>query len=97
MAGVAAQRAARHDPAWYHELLGGHGAHAVDIWRTTDDHPLAGAAAVVEWLKGTGLLPFLARLRPEETGDFLDRYAAAIAAAYPALPGGTVLLPFPRP
>ena len=53
-------------------------------------------AAVVEWLKGTGLRPYLARLSPEETGDFLDRYRAAIGEAYPALAGGTVFLPFPR-
>jgi len=96
MTDVAAGRAARHDPAWYYELLGGHGAHAIDVWRTTYYHPLAGAAAVVEWLKGTGLRPYLARLSPEETGDFLDRYGAAIGEAYPALAGGTVFLPFPR-
>ena len=68
----------------------------IDVWRTTYYHPLAGAAAVVEWLKATGLRPFLARLLPDETDAFLDRYRAAVAAAYPALGDGTVLLPFPR-
>jgi trans-aconitate 2-methyltransferase len=96
MEGVEGDRADRHPAAWYHAILSGVGAHSVDIWRTTYHHPLAGSAAVVDWLKGTGLRPFLARLRPEETDDFLDRYHTAIAEAYPPLAGGTVLLPFPR-
>lgn len=96
MADVAATRAARHDPAWYYALLGGHGARTIDVWRTTYHHPLAGAAAIVEWLKGTALRPFLARLLPGETDAFLDRYRAALAGAYPELGGGMVLLPYPR-
>jgi trans-aconitate 2-methyltransferase len=96
MAGVAAERAPRRDAAWYYALLGGHGACTVDVWRTTYFHPLAGAGAVVEWLKGTGLRPFLARLLPEESDDFLERYRAAVEKGYPALGGGLVLLPFPR-
>lgn len=96
LADAAAERAERHDAAWYYGLLGGAGAQSIDIWRTTYHHPLAGADAVVDWLRGTGLRPFLARLAPEETAEFLDRYRHAIAAAYPALAGGTILLPFPR-
>lgn len=95
MAGVAAERAERHGADWYYGLLAGQGARTIDIWRTTYFHPLGGAGAVVEWLKGTGLRPFLARLRPEETDPFLERYRAAVAEAYPAR-GGVVLLPFPR-
>lgn len=96
MAGVDDARAPRHPADWYYALLAGHGAGAVDVWRTTYFHPLAGAGAVVEWLKGTGLRPYLERLEPDETDLFLERYGAAIAEAYPALAGGTVLLPFPR-
>ena len=69
----------------------------LDIWGTTYYHPLAGgAAAIVEWFKGTGLQPFIDALRDEERQEFLAEYEAAIAKAYPALPDGTVLLPFPR-
>lgn len=93
---AAASRAVRRDAAWYYRLVAEAGAGSIDIWRTTYYHPLDGAAAVVEWLKGTGLRPFLAALLPEEVEDFTGRYRAAVAAAYPALPDGTVLLPFPR-
>ncbi len=88
-------RAARREADWYFRLLRPH-APRVDVWRTTYFHPLAGARAVVEWVKGTGLRPFIEPLDPAEREAYLARYEAAIARAYPAEADGTVLLPFPR-
>ncbi|MEE1610077.1 trans-aconitate 2-methyltransferase [Microvirga sp. CF3016] len=68
----------------------------VDIWQTTYVHPLASAEAIVEWFKSTGLKPYLDLLSPEEHSEYLRRYTAAIAAAYPAQQDGRVLLRFPR-
>jgi len=69
----------------------------VDVWRTTYYHFLgAGAKAVVEWFKGSGLRPFLEPLNATERAAFLERYTAAIASAYPPAADGGVLLPFPR-
>jgi trans-aconitate 2-methyltransferase len=69
----------------------------VDVWRTTYYHALSGgAAAVVEWFKGSGLRPFLDPLDAASREAYLKRYTAAVAGAYPALPDGSVLLPFPR-
>ncbi len=84
------------EPAdWYYRSLRQSCAR-VDVWRITYYHPLAGANAIVEWFKGTGLRPFLDPLDPEERTEFLARYKSRIAAAYPPLPDGNVLLPFPR-
>ena len=88
-------RTERHLADWYFRLLRPHAPH-VDVWRTTYFHPLAGARAIVEWLKGTGLRPFLDPLEESERKAFLARYEEAIAKAYPAEADGTVLLPFPR-
>lgn len=93
---IVNSRADRHTADWYYRALRDCGA-AVEIWRTTYHHPLAGGAdAVVEWFKGSGLRPFLTPLDAAEGAAFLLRYKSAIAQAYPALPDGTVLLPFPR-
>jgi trans-aconitate 2-methyltransferase len=91
-----AARTLRHDARWYYALLKPQCAQ-VEVWRTVYFHPLAdGADGVVEWFKGTALRPFLAALDEGERSAFLERYRDAVAGAYPALPDGTLLLPFPR-
>ncbi len=96
LSGAARTRNTRQDADWYYNLLRSEDA-AVNVWRTTYYHPLAGGpGALVEWFKGTGLRPFLGPLEATERAAFLARYETALAQAYPALPDGTVLLPFPR-
>jgi trans-aconitate 2-methyltransferase len=96
LASAAGARASVGNVDWYYRMLAAH-CSRVDIWRTTYYHPLkGGASAVVEWFKGSGLRPFLAPLDPEERSAYLEHYKSALERAYPLLPDGTLLLPFPR-
>jgi trans-aconitate 2-methyltransferase len=95
LAVAQAERSEVAPAGWYYGLLRPL-CTRVDVWRTTYHHPLAGVDAVVEWFKGSGLRPFLSALSSDERTEYLLRYRAAIAKAYPRQPDGTVLLPFPR-
>ncbi|HTU55270.1 MAG TPA: trans-aconitate 2-methyltransferase [Acetobacteraceae bacterium] len=93
---AAAARTALPGAEWYYRLLRPL-CGRVDVWRTTYHHPLAGGAeGVVEWLQATGLRPFLSPLDEPERASYLARYRDLAGQAYPALPDGSVLLPFPR-
>jgi trans-aconitate 2-methyltransferase len=82
-------------PAGYYDLLAGEAA-SIDIWRTTYHHPMQSPTAIVDWLRSTGLRPFLDRLGDDLRAGFLADYEARIAQAYPARSDGLHLLAFPR-
>jgi trans-aconitate 2-methyltransferase len=82
-------------PAAYYDRLKPLSAR-VDIWHTVYYHPLEDAGAIVEWVKGTGLRPYLDRLDAGEREVFLAAYLAEIERAHPPLVDGRVLLRFPR-
>ncbi len=89
-------RAALRGADFYYSLLKPH-CSRVDIWRTVYHHPLAGGLdAVVEWVRGTGLIPFLKPLSDKEQAAFLAAYKEELAKSYKPLADGTVLLPYPR-
>lgn len=79
----------------YYEALGP-ATQRLDIWRTTYHHVLPSPAAIVEFVRATGLRRFLDPLRESERAEFLALYTDRIAAAYPQLADGKVMLAFPR-
>jgi trans-aconitate 2-methyltransferase len=64
----------------------------LEIWQTTYVHPIAGVDAVVDWFRGSALLPFLAPLNADERTEFLARYRRELAEAYDVEPDARELL-----
>jgi trans-aconitate 2-methyltransferase len=82
-------------PEFYYDLLAPRAA-GFTIWETNYIQVMDGVDAIIAWLHGTGLRPFLTRLTEAERPIFLERYAARLAGAFPAQADGRILLPYPR-
>jgi trans-aconitate 2-methyltransferase len=68
----------------------------IDIWHTHYHHILDDHQAIVEWVKGTGLRPFIDPLSGEHREKFLQAYLDRVKQAYPKLHDGKVMLRYPR-
>ena len=79
----------------YDDLLTGAGC-TVNLWRTIYQHRLASAASIVDWVRGTGLRPFVEAIPAEHRPGFLARYETLVEAAYRPRADGHRLLAFPR-
>lgn len=83
-------------PDAFYDALSPH-AQSVNIWRTNYQHVLKDHAAIVEWVKATGLQPYLNRIEDGEAKDeFLKKYEQGLQERYRQLKDGKVLLGYPR-
>lgn len=96
LADAASARAQILAPEAYYDILAGTVAGTIDIWRTTYRHVMTSADAIVDWLRATGLRPFLDALPQTLQVDFLAEYRKQIAAEYGIRADGCRLLAFPR-
>lgn len=70
----------------------------IDIWSTTYLHALKGDDAVLSWMAGTALRPYLTALAdtPALKAGYLEALGDALNRAFPKRSDGVTLLPFPR-
>ena len=83
-------------PAAYYDILSPLAAH-VELWETTYFHKMNDASAILNWIRGTGLRPFLQALTTEdERLSFEAMVLQGIEKLYSPSADGKVLFPFPR-
>lgn len=80
---------------WYNALIPF--CDKVDIWHVLYQHVMPGPGSIVEWVKGTGLMPFLNPLPDQEVRDaYLKAYEERLSEVYPPLDDGKIMLRYPR-
>ena len=79
----------------YYDWLAPHSNH-VDVWHTVYQHVMPSAGAIVEWVRSTGLRPFIDPLTEPLKASYLAEYEQRIDAAYAVRSDGSRLLAFPR-
>jgi trans-aconitate 2-methyltransferase len=83
-------------PAFYYDVLRKH-ASRVDIWETEYQHVMDGPKAIFDWIRGTGMRPYLERLADDEQRRLFEQMCLeGFQEAYPPDVQGKVLFPFRR-
>lgn len=83
-------------PQLYYDLLSPLAAR-VEIWETRYHHVLENAGAIIDWVRATGVRPYLDALGNDaERARFEEKLRAGAAMAYPPQADGKVRFPFGR-
>ncbi len=82
-------------PHAYYNLLMPH-CRQLDIWHTAYHHVLDGVQGIVDFLRTTGLRPYLGPPDEDLRAQFIKSYHARLKKAYPEMLDGKVLMRFPR-
>jgi trans-aconitate 2-methyltransferase len=86
----------RHSATFYYDALCS-ATPQLDLWETEYHHVVSNPQAIVDWIRGTGLRPFLSVLATDaERRAFEAALLARVTASYPTRPDGRVLFPFRR-
>jgi len=82
--------------SFYYDLLCPLAA-ALDLWETEYTHVLDGPEAILEWIRGTAMRPYLQALPDDQRRkQFQDLCLERLRQAYPRRASGKVLFPFRR-
>jgi trans-aconitate 2-methyltransferase len=83
-------------PAYYYNLLAPH-CSCLELWETEYIHVLDSASAILDFIRGTGLRPYLEALGNEADQDlYMSLLADSVAHDYMQQTDGKVLFPFRR-
>lgn len=83
-------------PAFYYDALADAAAR-LEIWETEYYHIMEDAHAIMAWISGAALRPFVDALADDEARErFIARVTERVVAAYPPQSNGRVLFPFRR-
>jgi trans-aconitate 2-methyltransferase len=94
--GGAINSLAGEPPGYYYDLLSPRCSH-VELWETTYIHAMDSAGAILEFIRGTGLMPYLEALGNDTDRErYLRLLADVVTHDYPQRSDGKVLFPFRR-
>lgn len=84
-----------HDYKYYYDLLSTD-YKSVELWQTDYLHILKSQYSIIEWIRSTGLKPYLDCLKDEDKPLFEDEVLQEIKQYYPLQNNGKVVFPFKR-
>ena len=82
-------------PGEYYNILSGCFS-AFEMWETTYYHALPDHRALIEWVKGTRIRPYLAVLDEKQGIAFENEILTKVKESYPIMKNGQVILRFRR-
>lgn len=93
---AAQQALTRESPSFYYDVLEAIATH-IDLWETEYYHQMESPQSILNWVRATGLRPFLAALETEEEKQRFEQLVLEdYTQAYPPQKDGRILFPFRR-
>jgi trans-aconitate 2-methyltransferase len=82
------------DPGFYYDMLS-EKMH-LDMWQTDYYHVMPSHGSILDWIRSTGLRPYLDRIREEERPAFEGEVLERMKNLYPEQKDGSILFQFKR-